>query len=1038
MFFIKNKAILSTIVITTFFTYGAMANNKSKVGAPEVHISDITHKNNDKVDINIDWSVNMTDSNLIWKTSFEDNDYIPSHSNESANLISDEESYLGIKSLRIQDSKLKGNFKYENESSKTSRVVFNNIYNLQPGMKFSANFKVKNLGEKASISLIPESSTFSKRSKPFHIKYNLSEPIIVDEDCNGSNFIKIRNFEYLQECMKDNSSKWISNKIVTDYDGTGYSIKNSNLDIENRSIKVNNGTFDYKAGDELHFIFLEYPLSLGTVNINSSNDWEEYSLNGTMKDLDNYDVATKGLKLIMETKNLGSLYIDDFKLGYASKVKLFRDNKQIYEGYDSQFKDTVIDSKSPDKIENIKYNIKNKDNRRFLEVEFDVPKDNGNTYIYNAVSVDKEGIESEYSDDISVEAKSGIKGYSYEINNSIFSIPDDIIDTELNSFEYELDNSKKSLYLHIKAIDNTGNVGAVTHLKIDSPILKVNPNHREDYINLNWDFDRSQPYIYKVYKKTSSEDSFQSISNINIDKSSKINVLNLYPYNNNPNSYGYQQTLETESYETWDGEEITLPTSASLKKWMEMPNDEHPKGYGQGIIEVTPITILDFNNNPKQYLYDENGEYIYDSIMIGSWDSNATNTINNDAGNELLKFVESGRGLLLGHDTITHSYGLGNSFYKTFSNKLGILNNGSPNVGRNKVYINKKSVFTKYPWNIGDIGDELNIPNSHTQGNQSEENNTFLKFKFDKFGTTSGVSGDYVVEDEIYTNRWFLTIKNNIGAIQTGHSNGRASVDEQKIIANALFYLNQLSQDTYLNDYSGQDVNPPNRPSINGFNISSDNKIRFSLDNIEDNGTTYDYYIEAISQDDNTIKESNIATTEIKSGVKGYSYVLDYKEDTIPDNIIDSLYQDGDIEIDFTPGILEPLYLHINAIDNAGNISDTLHYKIEDKENPKLTIDISNNNITKNDLNILVTASDNICIDYIKLPNGQKVYNSKTSYIISSNGDYTFSAYDKFGNYIEKTINIDNIDKDKPIVVIDKNNIDWTNKPVKINISSRD
>ena len=570
---------------------------------------------------------------------------------------------------------------------------------------------------------------------------------------------------------------------------------------------------------------------------------------------------------------------------------------------------------------------------------------------------------------------------------------------------------------------------------IKSDILRVEPKPNEDYIRLDWDFGKNQPYIYKVFKRTSGDEDFQSISSINVDKVSRINVLNLYPYNDNPDAYYYMQTLETESYRTWDGEEVTLPTSASLKKWMEEPNEEHPKGYGQGIIEVTPVKLLDFNNNPRKYLYDENGEYIYNSVMIGSWDSNAGNVINSNAGNELLKFVESGRGLLLGHDTVESGKSI---FRDSFTDKTGIVAGSSPMVGRSQVYINKKSIFTKYPWDIGDVGDVLNIPNSHTQNTKAEESNTFLKFKVDKFGTTSNVNGDYVVEDGIYTNRYFLTIKNNIGMIQTGHSNGRASVDEQKIIANALFYLNQLSQDTYLNDYSGQDVNPPNTPSINSFSVSPNNKIIFNMNDIEDNGTIYDYYVEATGQDDNTVTESNITTTEIKSGIKGYSYILDYREDTIPDNTIDSLYEDGDIEIDFTPGISEPLYLHINAIDNAGNISDTLHYKIEDKENPELVIDISNSNITNNDLNILITANDNICIDYIKLPNGQKVYNSQTSYIISNDGNYIFSAYDKFGNYIEKTINIDNIDKEKPSVVIDKDNTDWTNQGVQININARD
>lgn len=243
-----------------------------------------------------------------------------------------------------------------------------------------------------------------------------------------------------------------------------------------------------------------------------------------------------------------------------------------------------------------------------------------------------------------------------------------------------------------------------------------------------------------------------------------------------------------------------------------------------------------------------------------------------------------------------------------------------------------------------------------------------------------------------------------------------------------------------LNDYSGQDIDSPDTPIVNSFNIYSDNKIRFNMGDIEDNGTIYNYYIEAIGQDDNTIKESNIVTTEIKSGIKGYSYVLDYEEDTVPDNKIDSLYGNEYIEMNFTPGANKPMYLHINAVDNTGNISETLHFKISDDINPEIEINISDNEITNGEVAVTINAYDDLCLDYILLPNGQKIYSDSVTYSVRTDGEYEFVVFDKFGNSTRKVISISNIDTSKPIINIDVSGIDagWVNKPIDIIINVSD
>ncbi len=62
------------------------------------------------------------------------------------------------------------------------------------------------------------------------------------------------------------------------------------------------------------------------------------------------------------------------------------------------------------------------------------------------------------------------------------------------------------------------------------------------------------------------------------------------------------------------------------------------------------------------------------------------------------------------------------------------------------------------------------------------------------------------------TNNFYLTTWNNVAMIQTGHSNCAATPDEQKVLANTLFYLAQITTDKSWNDHKGQDLDAPDRP----------------------------------------------------------------------------------------------------------------------------------------------------------------------------------------------------------------------------------
>ncbi len=120
--------------------------------------------------------------------------------------------------------------------------------------------------------------------------------------------------------------------------------------------------------------------------------------------------------------------------------------------------------------------------------------------------------------------------------------------------------------------------------------LTTQANPDENMIRLDW--TEVPESTYKVYQKKEGSDEFQTISMTDLSKSQQIQVLNIYPDYCWINSSACSEIggiyLDSE-FTTWDGETLTLPQSARLKRWMEEPTSGYPKGYGMGIIEVTPL-----------------------------------------------------------------------------------------------------------------------------------------------------------------------------------------------------------------------------------------------------------------------------------------------------------------------------------------------------------------------------------------------------------------------------------------------------------------
>lgn len=393
-------------------------------------------------------------------------------------------------------------------------------------------------------------------------------------------------------------------------------------------------------------------------------------------------------------------------------------------------------------------------------------------------------------------------------------------------------------------------------------------------VDLDWSSYSKKNVMFKGYQSKDGGKTWQTISLMDYTSVKEIKVLQIYPIEN---------------------------AKGQLKTWMET------NGYGKGIIKVDSVYIDDFNNNPNAYLSKTNGKWNYDVLFLGTWDSNNSKDLSAASKSLTESYINDGGGCIFGHDTIRwDTYNTAGALpnFTSLAKYVNITQNSYWAEGKSNastsVKIIKKGLFTTYPWNIGEIGTVLKIPAAHSVG-QSGNGDIWLEF-VNQTAIPEGDKGNF-----------YLTTYNNCAMIQTGHSNGAATEDEQKIIANLIFYNYQLSEATSVTDNSAMDTTAPNKPKV----TEKDSKFYFSA---TDNGTTYKHKIEAYAKNDTStpIDTSNITTSTVTTGIKGYRYLYDNNKDTVITS------QNGtEVTSDAIPYSNEGGYLHVVSVDNAGNISET-------------------------------------------------------------------------------------------------------------------
>lgn len=881
--------------------------------------------------VELEWAVEILESDTIYKFDFEAGEVIPDFTwkpNKVGDLtggqkIVTNQFYRGLRSVllpRTYDA-MGNNYNNSQTSSNQNIMSYGRLY-APSGTRLSVAFRAKSTSGTNYITAVGDGG-FSDVVY-WHPTAKLAKDAkegdrsIVVTDINGIELWTNIEVTSSRSNFPSGNPPNVT-KITKNSDGT-YTL---NLEWGIMSSATKGSRVGYRVWRDV-WAFDEEEVT--------NTKWRLYNSNTTVFNNSDYNVQKRGGSFHIRSKNEATVYLDDVRFGYATRVNLYRDGVLIYDGYNSSF----TDEGPRDKGKPVLGNISATANSETKKITVDVTNsyDTGTTYNYQIKSIGRSGEQTFKSKNYPLEMKSGLQGYSYVLDKNPTTTPNSVVDSKTGKLQFDI-SGPGTYYLHIKAIDNLGNSSDVKHVKIVAPNLTAKANSLEDMIRLDWTGMESS--TYKVYQKRPGSDAFETISTTDFVTKTQVNVLNVYPY----------VSGKTINFTTWDGESVSLPQSAILKQWMEEPNAEHPKGYGQGMIEVTPVDIDSFNLNPEWYLKDSQGNYQYDVIVFGIADSWG----NDDGLSELAEkvvdeYVSKGYGLLLGHDTAYRTRAVIPNLAYGFSRlaekylDMNILNLSSSDLvldnffngndpsastsygGHSIVQTHRKGLLTNYPWEIGEIGTNLTIPYTHNAFQKTGRGEIWMRFNWQDTGLDNPFNS-------------YLYTYNNAAMIQTGHSIASgsnaatiATPDEQKVLANTLFYLNQLSMNNYLDDYSGQDVAAPTMPNFLSSSVSEDGKLVMKFEGSTDIGSTYEYYIEAKSNDGNFAVTSNKAQATVLTGLKGYSYVVDSNSKTIPDNKVEITKLD---EITFNRSDLGK-YLHVKAVDNGrgdGNASETLHIKIE-------------------------------------------------------------------------------------------------------------
>lgn len=189
----------------------------------------------------------------------------------------------------------------------------------------------------------------------------------------------------------------------------------------------------------------------------------------------------------------------------------------------------------------------------------------------------------------------------------------------------------------------------------------------------------------------------------------------------------------------------------------------------------------------------------------------------------------------------------------------------------------------------------------------------------------------------------------------------------------------------------------------------------------------------------NVVITDDILVRKVQS--QGIWYDLDAGE--LPNGaVVEKGGQDRILKVKFSVPISDNGTFEFKAVDFSG-LETTYSYDVTtiDRVDPEISAKIVNNDPTKDNVDIAITASDSYGeVSYIVLHGDNKVDDAETTYSASDNGEYKFTVVDKAGNSAETSVKVGNIDRVAPTFTyeLSPNKDGWSNDSVLLKVIGSD
>ena len=451
--------LLVTFVVMLFSPMSTKAESKEQTPVLKAY--------RDGNSVKLEWAVEMLDEDILYKTGFETGDLLPNLSYSGSDKVlpdnrkyggqsfTTEEKYSGLRSLKIVDSYSNGNVYhprldggYTLTGDSWADFMHQRFY-IANSTDLSLSFRAKTTGE-GIISFLGVGGP-ADYGTPMDITFLQDVKV-------GDRTVKVSDVYFFKDYVDKGERFYLAlSKGRYNY---GYVI---DYDITNSTITLNRG-FEgtFEKGDNVLRHYHRNPVSFNKRTIKQQDGWMLMNLNTKVANYLDYNTLNRGFRLAIKTRTHDTVYIDDVKLGYATRTQLFRNGEIIYDGYLSDYKDKeAVDKTKPNKVTDFHVMTENKNT--YLQIV--EPRDNGTTYNYMVRAISNNGGAIYDSEIQTVNVISGIKGYSYLIDDNPNTTPNGNINSTDGKIKVPITAGSHS-YLHIQAVDHEGNKSDVSHIPL--------------------------------------------------------------------------------------------------------------------------------------------------------------------------------------------------------------------------------------------------------------------------------------------------------------------------------------------------------------------------------------------------------------------------------------------------------------------------------------------------------------------------------------------------------------------------------------------